>query len=449
MNHLNDWLGLSRLPSKNQRSRKSSRILVLLLIASFVVLTIYFYYPSLDSLDHDLFQAHPVRNPLTPISKTNSSNLTLIPSQRWDTQANLEAGLEPSYSIQPETGLKYPPNLNPFLLNPFRRENATFVALVRNQDLQAIMSSMRAVEDRINRKLGYPWVFLNDKPFTKKFKRRVSSMTRSKLYFGQIPKEHWSYPSHVDQSKAAMARNQMKEQNVLYGESESYRHMCRFYSGFFFRHPLMLKFNYYWRVEPGVEYFCDVDFDPFQFMALNSLIYGFTISVYEIPQTIKTLWSATRDFIEKNPKYLHPQNSLGFLIDQDTSKGLNATYNRCHFWSNFEIGDMRFWRSKEYLDYFDYLDSMGGFFYERWGDAPIHSIAVSLFLPTRSIYQFDDIGYKHPPWSHCPKNRAEFHESGKCFCEPNESIDLHKYSCLRKWWKVRRDSMNSSMSNED
>jgi alpha 1,2-mannosyltransferase len=44
---------------------------------------------------------------------------------------------------------------------------------------------------------------------------------------------------------------------------------------------------------------------------------------------------------------------------------------RCHYWSNFEIADLRWFRSPEYIAYFDYLDKVGGFYYERWGDAPV------------------------------------------------------------------------------
>lgn len=61
------------------------------------------------------------------------------------------------------------------------------------------------------------------------------------------------------------------------------------------------------------------------------------------------------------------------------------TYNRCHFWSNFEIGSLALWRSDAYLAYFDYLDKAGGFFYERWGDAPVHSIAAALFLVSVAV----------------------------------------------------------------
>lgn len=36
----------------------------------------------------------------------------------------------------------------------------------------------------------------------------------------------------------------------------SYRHMCRWNSGFFYRHPRLLDFDWYWRVEPDVSDFC-------------------------------------------------------------------------------------------------------------------------------------------------------------------------------------------------
>lgn len=32
----------------------------------------------------------------------------------------------------------------------------------------------------------------------------------------------------------------------------SYRHMCRWNSGFFYKHPRLRDFDWYWRVEPDV-----------------------------------------------------------------------------------------------------------------------------------------------------------------------------------------------------
>jgi alpha 1,2-mannosyltransferase len=51
-----------------------------------------------------------------------------------------------------------------------RRANATIVMLVRNAELEGALNSIRQLEDRFNRKHGYPYVFLNDVAFTENFK---------------------------------------------------------------------------------------------------------------------------------------------------------------------------------------------------------------------------------------------------------------------------------------
>jgi len=43
----------------------------------------------------------------------------------------------------------------------------------RNTDLKGIVTSMKQMEDRFNKKFGYDYVFLNDQPFEDKFKQWV------------------------------------------------------------------------------------------------------------------------------------------------------------------------------------------------------------------------------------------------------------------------------------
>ena len=52
-----------------------------------------------------------------------------------------------------------------------RRANATFVILARNSDLDGTLRSIRDIEDRFNRRYGYPYVFLNEVPFAAEFKK--------------------------------------------------------------------------------------------------------------------------------------------------------------------------------------------------------------------------------------------------------------------------------------
>ena len=54
--------------------------------------------------------------------------------------------------------------------------------------------------------------------------------------------------------------------------------MCRFNSGFFFRHPLLQQYKYYWRVEPDVHFHCVVDEDPFLYMEDHDKVYGTSLA---------------------------------------------------------------------------------------------------------------------------------------------------------------------------
>ncbi|RCK54987.1 Glycolipid 2-alpha-mannosyltransferase 2 [Candida viswanathii] len=309
------------------------------------------------------------------------------------------------------------------------RIKATFVTLARNEELFDLIKSIRTVEDRFNRKFNYDWVFLNDKEFTQEFKDLTTAIVSGKTKYGLIPKEHWSYPDWIDLKKAEESRKKMKLAKIIYGDSESYRHMCRFESGFFWRNQLLDEYDWYWRVEPGIDIHCDLDYDLFKYMEDNNKVYGFTISIHEFRATIETLWDHTKKFIKQNPQYLAEDNFMDFISDD---KG--KTYNLCHFWSNFEIANLNFWRGEAYTKYFDYLDQTGGFFYERWGDAPIHSIAAALFLPKNQIHYFEDVGYRHGVYTQCPLN-AQFRYDHKCHCNPDKDFTFRGYSCGKKYFE--------------
>lgn len=211
-------------------------------------------------------------------------------------------------------------------VDPGPRANATFVTLARNADVWDIARSIRQVEDRFNRRFNYDWVFLNDKEFDDNFRNITSALVSGTARYGLIPNEHWSVPDWIDEDKAKKVREDMKERKIIYGDSTSYRHMCRFESGFFFQHPIMQNYDFYWRVEPSIELFCDIPEDPFRFMKENGKKYSFTISLLEYVDTIPTLWDSTRKFMENYPQHVAEDNSMEFLSDDG-----GQTYNMCHF----------------------------------------------------------------------------------------------------------------------
>lgn len=310
--------------------------------------------------------------------------------------------------------------------NKLPKARAAIVILARNSDIEGLEKTIPMFEQRFNSKFGYPYVFLNDVPFNERFKTAMRKLSTNKMTFGTIPVEHWSYPSWINITRADESRADMARRDIIYGESLPYRHMCRYNSGFFYRHPALRDFDYYWRVEPWVEFFCDINYDPFHFMKTNNKEYGFVIMLPEYIETIPTLWKTVEKFVDEHPQLVHPKNSMKMFRNEA------GDYNLCHFWSNFEIASLKFFRSSAYNKYFDYLDRAGGFFYERWGDAPVHSIGVALFLPKEKIHFFEDIGYYHNPFYNCPSNPAL---QLNCNCDPKKSESLGN-NCLNRYFDL-------------
>jgi len=427
----------SRQPSK--MAAGSARYLRYIIFAFFVIAVIYFF--SSSSIPTSNF---PGGQWNTPVAADDVGGLG--PNTGEALPVGGSSSGQESFAETPEkvetTPYSHSHDLTPSPLDASERVNATFVTLARNSDIWEIAKSIRHVEDRFNRNYGYDWVFLNDDEFSDEFKKITSALVSGKTHYGQIGKEHWGFPDFIDQEKARQVREDMKAKKIIYGDSISYRHMCRYESGFFFQHPIMLNFEYYWRVEPSIELYCDIDYDPFKFMKENKKKYSFVLSLYEYVETIPTLWDSVKKFMKDHPEHIVEDNSLQFLSDDG-----GDTYNHCHFWSNFEIGNLNWLRGKGYTDYFNSLDHDGGFFYERWGDAPVHSIAAGLMLRKDEIHFFNDIAYYHVPFTHCPTGE-DVRLKLKCSCNPGENFDWKGYSCTSRFFEINGMQKPAGYENE-
>jgi hypothetical protein len=103
---------------------------------------------------------------------------------------------------------------------------------------------MKQIEDRFNRNYHYPWTFLNDEPFTEEFRNHTTRMASGATEYGLIPEEEWSMPEWISEDKFQETIKWMSEKNVIYGDSRTYRHMCRYNSGFFWRHEALKKYDW-------------------------------------------------------------------------------------------------------------------------------------------------------------------------------------------------------------
>lgn len=158
--------------------------------------------------------------------------------------------------------------------------------------------------------------------------------------------------------------------------------------------------------------------DPFQHMIRANKTYGFTIAVKELKETVPNIFryaSAYKRnqnlksqglwemFVEPKPKEPEPLSKTDLrhqdplpeeilstepghrrLPDIDPEAMEGETYNMCHFWSNFEIARLDFFRSKEYEEFFETMDRSGGFWMER--------VRLTLQLLTYATANFLTVG---------------------------------------------------------
>lgn len=422
----------------------------------------------------------------------------------------------------------------------YERQNATFVMLTRNEELDGVIHTMRSVERRFNQWFQYPYVFMNNEPFTDEFQERVRSLTTANITFALVDESSWNFPKENTPLFQHYVESQ-GDRGIMYGNMVSYHKMCRFYSGLFYKHPAVRQYEWYWRIEPDVEFFCDLTYDPFFEMKKAGKKYGFTIFIKEIYWTVPNLFRATRSFIKQNDiklgslwkafiknrnvllgddylnsfvnelEELNEEMTHEFLIDylkknwarekviddeliQEIAHRVRRKvpvvedkfdqeeYNLCHFWSNFEIARVDVFDNEVYNKYFEYLESWGGFWQERWGDAPVHSLGLALTLNAEDIHYFRDIGYQHTTIVHCPNNKEgkqlpyvesskyteiferessrmsvkekalQYFKTGKiddgwdtgsgCRCQCPDIIDVEdtSHQCLMQWFDLVSDS---------
>ena len=145
---------------------------------------------------------------------------------------------------------------------------AALVMIAREQDLYSVHATMQDVEDRFNKRSGYPWIILSDQPFSDRY-RQIISVNKKHVYFGRIPAEQWHEPSWIDMKQTEKAIQSMVNENIWHGESISWRKMSRYNAGFISDHPLLRDAEFYWKVQLGSRYLCDLDGDPFEYMKAN------------------------------------------------------------------------------------------------------------------------------------------------------------------------------------
>lgn len=288
---------LTKRPARRSFMRQMFQALV---IAGIIIVVFLFGHDmvsptnvaTIDMGDIDLLQSslcsnHSQQQHLvtTPSSYQGTTTSRRVLSE-YDMAQHLQPKMSPDTSIPPVTWQRH-------------AVRGALYMMVRNENLQDARAAMRSVEDRFNKHYQYPWILLNNQDFSPTFRKFISKVTDAPIFFGKTDTAAFDYPSWID---IPLAENKMLDMTfrtalhmsgslsfrkmlrlvnnfvVILGERNSSNlpdlSHCRYQSGLFIHHPLFRDVDYVWRVEPGADYSCDMEFDPFRFMKNHNKTLG-------------------------------------------------------------------------------------------------------------------------------------------------------------------------------
>lgn len=264
-------------------------------------------------------------------------------------------------------------------------ENAVIIYMSRMRDVPLLYRSLTLLGMNFPKLREYPVVILHDDIDRATISNLMVALHRNLGFIPNLKFERLEFktPEWVSEDPA-------KYTVPLEQAWMGYRHMCRYHSGGIYRDERLLKYDWYWRLDSDSYIHSPINYDPFEYMASNGKEYAYmSIEDGEVPSVVEGLWEETARFMEEN----------SIPLTRDLADSVVDGKWACRlFYTNFEIAKFSFFRSKEYMSYFDHLDQTGNIFYKRWGDAPIHWLGVKMFLPPEKVWGVKDITYQHNAW---------------------------------------------------
>ena len=255
--------------------------------------------------------------------------------------------------------------------------------------MQQLRKSVGLLYENYNAKQRDDVVFLHTGDVTAPMQASVLSLCGPEARFVQLAKHHFELPPGVDpHSKEWLFPNKF---------SIGYRHMVRFFTVGIWDVVSELGYKYVMRLDDDAYVLSPITYNIFAHMAERRLDYGFRLTSWEHGEPAKRgeFHKFVRDYALQ--RGIKPYWGLADSCPDDRLE--NFTPERCGqlytIYNNFFVSNVSFWRRPDVQAFVKHIDASKTIYYNRWGDALWHSVAVQLFLPRERVHMFDDFAYEH------------------------------------------------------
>lgn len=163
-----------------------------------------------------------------------------------------------------------------------------------------------------------------------------------------------------------------------------YRHMCRFFAGEIFKNKNLNEYRFIMRMDTDSRILKNVDYNVFEYMDINNKYYGFISDAVQLdnPKVCEDLWANAKKWFDFNK---------GVCLKEPFKEIEEYKI----YYTNFEICELAWFRNSKYLDFYNFIDEIGGIYTKRWGDHVIRYLGVNMLMNEDNKYPIYNIGYQH------------------------------------------------------
>lgn len=248
--------------------------------------------------------------------------------------------------------------------------NSCIYYLINNRevDIKRLISSLECLDRNFLKNYPYP-VVLGYEDLSQEDMDMISSKIKVKHFFHKLSFELPNYSAQISEQIPVRFKGHWDESAFF---SMGYRHMCRFFSGEMYKYEFFEKVKYLMRMDCDSYFTDEVKYDPFARMSKKKAVYGYQGVETDMDYVIEGL----HEFCCK----ILPQNS-------------KLPYNNM-FQTHFEIVDFQWFKTGDYMNFYNKIDETGNIYIKRWGDAPIkYQGVMGLVLPEQLLKL--DLPYRH------------------------------------------------------
>jgi alpha 1,2-mannosyltransferase len=200
----------------------------------------------------------------------------------------------------------------------------------------------------------------------------LSSMIKNNIKFIDISDTSFRVPEHIPESNI---------RDIPDGRwGINYRHMCQFRT--IDQWEYLSQYDYVMQLDDDGWIESSVNYDIFNYCRKNNYKFCYIDRRGEMHQnTIKTLPKFTKKYVIEN--------------NVDINCSIEDIHLNDAFINHIYITNVSFWQRDKIREYLDAIDKSGGIYKYRWGDSPILSLAIKMFMKSKHILEMNDFNYTH------------------------------------------------------